>query len=998
MPTISKDDFLAGLKKSKVVDSEVLEKWLAEGSYETPQSIAGGLVKAKMLTKWQAKFLMSGRTRLDLGSYRLLERVQRDELGDRFLALHTSLDRKVDIQVLPAALTKDKQRFNTFIKKATTAAKLDHPNIVHVYDIDQEGGRYFLVTEHFEGIALNQKPKSELSEAFIAKLTRDVVDGLKYAHKNNVVHGSITPLDLVFTNDGVIKLDHVALSPLRKSSEEAAATPKQDYASISKIGLALIKNLPEEKTTSNLDALKLAVASIQSGQAEIVDQALSSMEKMDLADDVLEVDLDPLDLGAVGSGSGSGGFDSPMATTQVRKPKKKASPEPEEEFVEPKPLGIIGTLWHTNPVAVIATSVVLGLLLVGGGIYGIMNMGKDPVTKKTPPTKNTPKADVSPTDDNKNAPKLDNPETGTPDFSDTEAMEKRIAEMLEGNSETPEKQKSPSPKNKPPEDKSKEPGSTEGFPFKSPVIGELVKLEGVDIPVNTPVVIKFISEAGWAEVDAKLPGNQTKSGWIKATQITEAAQAANNVAANNAANTTQVSLNNATSNPNTPATMPANNGLTATPKTPDPETAAPIPDRLDKIFGIGEKTQDALYAAGILTFKQLGTTTPQKIRDALGNKIATRTDKDFNKWINDARGLAGLEGQAPPMTSSSSTAAKTPDSTPPKKAVPDNPFTNFPRITGLPEVADTKEMKIAPLTIKKTHLLAIEVLCIEGFSRTKLIFDLTRADKAGGTEKSDKQKWFVGVKRRASETSDHIGIFRKSEDAFHFQWLPEAEKNKYAEYLRNCFVRLKLPNDTQAFLSLRKPMKVHDLRIGPEHLANKLEFSIPAMPHPDTVVMEVTPMRVKGTETNVINARIEKGIPGMIYLKRNDKTGFLRLQVAGELKSKVRLQSNLILLAQGQVQPVTNLAVFDTLKAQIAQEKSFRQNELRNAKNEGEKKSIQAKINKADGMAALMLTYEDTLSKLWNQPISIRVYSKLGNYQLMLAQSDPSVEQPKKRR
>ena len=83
-----KYDFRTCLRKSEVLTPDVLEKWLSENPDPSDTEDAARLVKQKLLTEWQAKYLLSGRYRLHLGNYQLLTRVRRDSFGDRFIALH----------------------------------------------------------------------------------------------------------------------------------------------------------------------------------------------------------------------------------------------------------------------------------------------------------------------------------------------------------------------------------------------------------------------------------------------------------------------------------------------------------------------------------------------------------------------------------------------------------------------------------------------------------------------------------------------------------------------------------------------------------------------------------------------------------------------------------------------------------------------------------------------------------------------------------------------
>ena len=417
-----------------------------------------------------------------------------------------------------------------------------------------------------------------------------------------------------------------------------------------------------------------------------------------------------------------------------------------------------------------------------------------------------------------------------------------------------------------------------------------------------------------------------------------------------------------------------------------------VPDDLTKISGIGKVTQRVFYESGITTFKQLASMDKPKIIAVLQKANLIRPNQKPESWIAQAKHLSG---------DTSTISAAAPVESSPKPVEASAPFAGFPRITELPAVDDTAEFKIANLKIKPQYLLGANIICEKGISRNRMIFELTRSPE-------DKQKWLVGVKRREREKPTEIAAFRKSEDAFYFQWLPEAATNKSAPFLRNCFLKLTLPDGQSAFLTLRQPIKVRDLRLTPESLVNELSIAIPAMPDPETIVVEVLPMKIKGVQTAVPNSRIERGIPGVIWLKKSDKTGFLWIQVAGEIRSKLQLQSNLMLLVQGQATPVANLKMLDELgvlldrQATVSQQLGDQFNEPANkpanmTKTEYVKKGkeLSRDAKKKQDAKMKLIEYREILSKVLNQPITVRVYSKLGNFQTKLAVMDSTMPQEK---
>lgn len=238
MSTITKDEFLRCLKSSRVINEDQLNAFLSSVNSEDPKELARQAVAQDLLTRWQAKYLMSGRHLLHIGNYRLIERIQRDELGDRFLAVHLQLDRKVEIQLLPYQLSQHNQRRDTFIQKASAAATIDHPNLIHVYDIDQEGGRLFLVTEHVAGQTLASYPVAQLSDVDIARIVKQVLSGALEAHKAGLVHGQLNRDNILITNGELVKVQNLAISSLAQFA--VPVKPNDDINQIGKLGVQLL--------------------------------------------------------------------------------------------------------------------------------------------------------------------------------------------------------------------------------------------------------------------------------------------------------------------------------------------------------------------------------------------------------------------------------------------------------------------------------------------------------------------------------------------------------------------------------------------------------------------------------------------------------------------------------------------------------------------------------------------------------------------------------------
>lgn len=245
MADISHHQFIALLKKSNVIVEKKLQPWLARvAKIESVRKLAKSLVEEELLTTWQAKFLLSGRHRLRIGNYFLLSRLHRDELGARYLAVHASLDRKVELQIFARDLISDTKRWKDMIQKATLVAKLDHSALVHVYDIDHDDDRYFLVVEHVQGRSLDVQ-KEIFTTSQIGQLILQCTEGIEVAHQNQVVHGTIDQSDVLLTEKGTIKLQNLTVSPMRNQQDDTPeAKPIADFIALASLGEKLLAANP----------------------------------------------------------------------------------------------------------------------------------------------------------------------------------------------------------------------------------------------------------------------------------------------------------------------------------------------------------------------------------------------------------------------------------------------------------------------------------------------------------------------------------------------------------------------------------------------------------------------------------------------------------------------------------------------------------------------------------------------------------------------------------
>jgi len=140
--------------------------------------------------------------------YELHRKLARGGMADVYLARDLLLDRPVAVKVLFTEFARDAAFVERFRREAQSAANLNHPNIVAVYDWGAQYGTYFMVMEYVDGRPLSEIIHSEgpLHPHRAAEITADVAAALGFAHRNGVVHRDVKPGNILITPSGQVKV------------------------------------------------------------------------------------------------------------------------------------------------------------------------------------------------------------------------------------------------------------------------------------------------------------------------------------------------------------------------------------------------------------------------------------------------------------------------------------------------------------------------------------------------------------------------------------------------------------------------------------------------------------------------------------------------------------------------------------------------------------------------------------------------------------------------
>jgi serine/threonine protein kinase len=214
----SVDEFIELVRKSGVADEKKLDAYVAKMRADMPvdpPKAAGLLVHNGILTNFQAENILAGKwRRFSIGKYKVLERLGSGGFAQVYLCEHKLMRRRVAVKVLPVAKAKDSSALERFYREARAVAALDHPNIVHAYDIDQDEDLHFLVMEYVDGANLQEivKKSGPLGVVRACHYIRHSALALQHAHENGLVHRDIKPGNILVDRSGVVKILDMGLA------------------------------------------------------------------------------------------------------------------------------------------------------------------------------------------------------------------------------------------------------------------------------------------------------------------------------------------------------------------------------------------------------------------------------------------------------------------------------------------------------------------------------------------------------------------------------------------------------------------------------------------------------------------------------------------------------------------------------------------------------------------------------------------------------------------
>ena len=152
--------------------------------------------------------------------YEIIDKVGSGGMSDVYRAKDHILGREVAIKILKPEFSEDATFVAKFRTEAQSAAGLEHPNIVNIYDVGSENGMYFIVMEYVEGITLKTyiEKKGQLNFKEAISIAIQVGRGIEAAHQKGIIHRDIKPQNIIISTEGKVKVTDFGIARAASSN------------------------------------------------------------------------------------------------------------------------------------------------------------------------------------------------------------------------------------------------------------------------------------------------------------------------------------------------------------------------------------------------------------------------------------------------------------------------------------------------------------------------------------------------------------------------------------------------------------------------------------------------------------------------------------------------------------------------------------------------------------------------------------------------------------
>ncbi|MGC1968090.1 MAG: serine/threonine-protein kinase, partial [Candidatus Acidiferrales bacterium] len=161
-----------------------------------------------------------------LGPYEILALLGAGGMGEVYRARDARLDRIVAIKILPAAIAADSDHLRRFEREARSASALNHPNIITIHELGQDGSTRYIAMELIEGQTLREllRGGGGLPVRKVLEIAAQAAEGLAKAHEAGIAHRDLKPENLMVSQDGFVKILDFGLAKAAPAGGVAAET------------------------------------------------------------------------------------------------------------------------------------------------------------------------------------------------------------------------------------------------------------------------------------------------------------------------------------------------------------------------------------------------------------------------------------------------------------------------------------------------------------------------------------------------------------------------------------------------------------------------------------------------------------------------------------------------------------------------------------------------------------------------------------------------------
>ena len=153
--------------------------------------------------------------------YKIIESIGEGGMANVYLAWDTILEREVAVKILRGDLADDEKFVRRFQREANSASSLKHPNVVEVYDVGEDNGKYFIEMEFVNGKTLKSliKKRGALNLTEAIDIMLQITSGMACAHDSYIIHRDIKPQNIMILEDGRVKITDFGIAMALNSNE-----------------------------------------------------------------------------------------------------------------------------------------------------------------------------------------------------------------------------------------------------------------------------------------------------------------------------------------------------------------------------------------------------------------------------------------------------------------------------------------------------------------------------------------------------------------------------------------------------------------------------------------------------------------------------------------------------------------------------------------------------------------------------------------------------------